>query len=99
MFEGHSALDVGVLDGVLYAVGGHDGVNVHRSVEAYRPSTGDWTTVAEINLCRRKTGVAVLGGLLYVVGGYDGHSVLDSVECYDPKTNRWAIVKASMNVP
>jgi len=47
---------VGVLDGVVYAVGGHDGFNVHRSVEAYSPSTGIWTTIADMHLCRRNAG-------------------------------------------
>jgi len=60
MFVGRSALSVGVLDGVLYAVGGHDGFNVHRSVEAYRPSTGVWTTIADMHLCRREAGKFVV---------------------------------------
>ena len=43
---------VGVLDGVLYAVGGLYKLEVRRSVEAYRPSTGVWTTIADMHLCR-----------------------------------------------
>jgi len=35
-----NGLSVGVLDDVLYAVGGYDGLRVYRSVEAYRSSTG-----------------------------------------------------------
>jgi len=50
-------VSVGVLDGVLYAVGGYDGIEVRSSVEAYRPgSTRVWTTIADMNLCRRNAG-------------------------------------------
>lgn len=35
-----SAVAVGVLGGVVYAVGGRDELEVHKSVETYRPSTG-----------------------------------------------------------
>jgi len=51
-----SGVGVGVLDGVLYAVGGHDGLKLLRSVEAYKPSTGVWTTIADMHLCRHNAG-------------------------------------------
>jgi len=44
-------LGVGVLDGVLYAVRGNDGLRVHRSVEAYRPSSGIWINIPDMHLC------------------------------------------------
>lgn len=47
---------VGVLDGLLYAVGGHDGPLVRKSVEVYNPDTNCWTPVADMNLCRRNAG-------------------------------------------
>lgn len=47
---------VGVLDGVLYAVGGEDGSKTLKSVEAYRPSTGVWTTIADMHVCRKNAG-------------------------------------------
>lgn len=51
-----SGAGVGVLDGVLYAVGGHDGPEVRNSVEAYRPSAGVWTSVSDMQMCRRNAG-------------------------------------------
>lgn len=51
-----SGAGVGVLDGVMYAVGGHDGPEVRNNVEAYRPSTGVWTSVADMHMCRRNAG-------------------------------------------
>lgn len=52
-----SAVGVGVLDGVVYAVGGYDGLEVHCSVEAYKPSIGVWTSIADMHLCRKNAGV------------------------------------------
>lgn len=48
---------VGVLDGILYAVGGHDGPLVRKSVESYNPDTKTWTPVADMALCRRNAGM------------------------------------------
>jgi len=47
---------VGVLDGVLYAVGGHDGPLVRKSVECYCPETRLWTSTADMHTCRRNAG-------------------------------------------
>jgi len=48
---------VGVLDGVIYAVGGHgDGKVFHKSVEAYRPNDGVWTYIADMHLRRKYAG-------------------------------------------
>lgn len=65
-------LGVGVLDGVLYAVGGHDGPLVRKSVEAYDPAKRSWGAVSDMSFCRRNAGVVAMNGLLYVVGGDDG---------------------------
>ena len=47
---------VGVVDGLLYAVGGHDGPMVRKSVEVYNPELNQWTQVADMTLCRRNAG-------------------------------------------
>ena len=47
---------VGVLEGLLYAVGGHDGPLVRNSVEVYNPDTNSWCRVANMHLCRRNAG-------------------------------------------
>jgi len=53
-----SGVGVGVIDGVLYAIGGHDGLNYLSSVEAYRPSTGVWTSITDMHLPRRHAGIS-----------------------------------------
>ncbi|XP_016658414.1 kelch-like protein 3 [Acyrthosiphon pisum] len=89
---------VGVLDGLMYAIGGYDGHKYLKSVEVYRPSDGVWSSVADMEICRYSPGVAVLDGLLYVFGGeLKGSSIVDTVEVYNPKTNIWTMERLSRN--
>ena len=83
---------VAVLEGMLYAVGGHDGTHPLTSVERYDPAINVWSVVAPMTTARDSHGVAVLGGLLYAVGGRDGRRPLSSVERFDPATNVWSPV-------
>lgn len=57
MSDRRSGAGVGVLDGILYAVGGHDGPSVRKSVEAYNAETNTWSFVSEMALCRRNAGM------------------------------------------
>ncbi|KAM7042289.1 kelch-like protein 3 isoform 2-T2 [Acridotheres tristis] len=88
---------VGVLSGLLYATGGHDGPLVRKSVEVYDPGTNTWKQVADMNMCRRNAGVCAVNGLLYVVGGDDGSCNLASVEYYNPSTDKWTLLPTSMS--
>ena len=51
-----SVAGVAILDGQLYAMGGHDGPLVRKSVERFNPLTQKWTPVADMCLCRRNAG-------------------------------------------
>ena len=55
-----SGAGVGVMDGVLYAVGGHDGPTVRNTVETFDPAVGQWKTIADMSLCRRNAGTFIL---------------------------------------
>lgn len=55
-----SGAGVGVLNGYLYAIGGHDGPMVRRSVEKFDPATKSWTCAADMSLCRRNAGKKTL---------------------------------------
>lgn len=46
-----------MLNNLLYAVGGHDGPLVRKSVEVYDPTTNAWRQVADMNMCRRNAGI------------------------------------------
>ena len=93
-----SSVGVGVLCGVIYAVGGYDGNSrlCLSSVEVYNPNDDVWVRVADMSSRRSGAGVGVLQGQLYSVGGHDGPLVRKSVECYNPESNTWTAV-AEMN--
>ena len=89
---------VAILNGLLYAVGGSDGVQALRSAECYNPRTNSWSSICDLNEERSSVAAAVLGDVLYAIGGYDGiMSCLRSVETYNPQTNTWTYV-TEMNI-
>lgn len=47
---------IGVLDGVMYAIGGKNGTVILNSVEVYRPSSGIWTPIPDMHLARDNPG-------------------------------------------
>ncbi len=83
------SLGVGVVNGILYAVGGNDGATVLNAVEAYDPLAGTWATKAAMPTARDRLAVGVVNGILYAVGGYSGSgsSGFATVEAYDPGTD------------
>lgn len=70
MIEHRSSVGVGVLDGLLYAVGGYNGQTTVNTVERYHPRTEEWTMISEMTTARSMLGVASLNGHLYAVGKY-----------------------------
>lgn len=87
----------GVVNGILYAVGGETcSICVLETVEAYDPASNTWSTKALIPTPRGGLAAGVINGILYAVGGVDANGlVLSTVEAYDPTTDTWA-TKASM---
>lgn len=51
---------VGVVNGCLYALGGHDGVSYRNKVEYLNPQVGEWTTVGPMGMSKAVAGVAVV---------------------------------------
>ena len=84
-----SGAAIAVVDDCLYAIGGHDGLDIRKSLEKYDPMKGQWTRVADMLTCRRNAAAAVVHGLLYVTGGDDGTTNLSTVEVYDSFTGLW----------
>ncbi|XP_074836116.1 kelch-like ECH-associated protein 1 isoform X1 [Carettochelys insculpta] len=85
-------IGVGVIDGLIYAVGGSHGCIHHSSVERYEPERDEWQLVAPMLTRRIGVGVAVLNRLLYAVGGFDGTCRLSSAECYYPELDEWRMI-------
>ena len=99
MLTPRCCLAAGVVDGVLYVVGGLNAglpfPHGELELDAYDARTNTWTTKGPMPTPRPFSAAAVADGLLYVVGGAAGFG---SVEAYDPKTNTWS-TKAPMPTP
>jgi N-acetylneuraminic acid mutarotase len=100
---------VGVINGILYVVGGHTSDTsgatfFYTTLEAYDPTTNTWTPKADMPTARGGLGASVVNGILYVVGGAGSCAPpcfitsLATVEAYDPATNTWT-TKADMPTP
>ncbi|KAK7878307.1 hypothetical protein WMY93_031126 [Mugilogobius chulae] len=94
-----SSVGVGVVNGILYAVGGYDGATRQclSTVEAYNPKSNTWSYIAEMGTRRSGAGVCAVNNLLYVVGGDDGSCNLASVEFYNPGTDKWTLLPTCMS--
>lgn len=57
-----SLVGVAVLEGPMYAVGGHDGWSYLNTVERWDPQARQWNFVATMSTPRSTVGVAVLSG-------------------------------------
>ncbi len=92
--NGRSGLGVGVIGGILYAVGGYSPTQLVHTVEAYDPVTDSWTKRASMPMERYGLGVGVVNDILYAVGGFnpdfqEDNQYLKTVETYDPVSNGW----------
>jgi len=56
MSVGRNGVGIGVLDGEIYAIGGHTGSEVLKSVEVYKPNEGLWSSIADMHLRRLRPG-------------------------------------------
>ena len=95
MLTPRTDLGVGVVNGVLYAVGGQVTAPRTNIVEAYDLVTYGWTTKAPMPTPRIAMAVAAATGILYAVGGNSGTTSTGAVEAYDPVANSWT-TKAPM---
>ncbi len=90
----------GVIDGVLYVAGGHDGTTGATStLQAYNPTTNTWSTLASMPQGRYSgDGAGAINGELYVAGGWNWPASglpQSQLFVYDPVANSWS-TKATM---
>ncbi|GAC1405679.1 MAG: hypothetical protein NVSMB64_10760 [Candidatus Velthaea sp.] len=89
-------LNSGVINNVLYAVGGQLSYCPGTYNEAYDPSVDMWSAKAPVIAdgygCGRMGAAAgAINNILYLAGGAAG-SYSTQVEAYDPSANRWSIM-------
>ena len=89
------SLATGVINGVLYAVGGEAPAAL-ATVEAYTPGNDRWTVKSPLPAARSHLNAGVIGNVLYAAGGLDGSGQpTATLFAYDAPTDTWTS-KASM---
>lgn len=81
------------LNGYIYALGGHNGVERLNSVERYDPTTNQWTMMSSMLAVRSDASATTLNNKIIIMGGFNGQSCLNSAEEYDPDTNEWTAIE------
>jgi N-acetylneuraminic acid mutarotase len=90
-------LGVAVVDGKIYAIGGHTGNERTAANEVYDPASDTWSTKEQMPTPRIGFAIAAYGKMIYCIGGNVGEATAIS-ECYDTATDSWT-TKTSMPAP
>lgn len=94
-----SGCGVVVVNGLIYAIGGYDGVSAVATNQVYNPTTDEWLTRAPMPTPQAGPGAVAADGKIYVFGGSAIDKQLTGATWeYDPVTNSW-MGKAEMDVP
>ena len=83
-----------VLDGKIFAFGGHSGGSAERlrTAEVYDPARNQWDSIAPMIHNRSDFTSVVLHGRIYVIGGFHGFHYQSTIESYNPVEDRWSQV-------
>lgn len=90
-----------VVDGKIYAIGGHPALrDLSATVEEYNPGRDEWMQKADMPTPRALASAAVVDGKIYIIGGLVKwpNTVSAVVEVYDPAADTWE-PKADMPTP
>ncbi|XP_060851207.1 kelch-like protein 2 [Rhopalosiphum padi] len=98
MLVSRKSFGIGVLDNIIYTIGGLDGNRYSNSVEVYNLDTEQRKMVSSMIYGRENFSVGVLNNLIYAVGGYSNcNGGMKSVECYNPSLDKWNLVEKMSN--
>jgi N-acetylneuraminic acid mutarotase len=85
---------VAAIDGLLYVVGGNDGVTgAVGTLEVYDPNSDTWSTAASMPGIRYGGTNGVIDGKLYMVGGWNwpiSGIPTNTLQIYDPQADTWS---------
>ncbi|XP_062384016.1 kelch-like protein 6 [Sardina pilchardus] len=92
MTHGRWRHKMAVVGGKVYVLGGFDGIQRLKSVEAYDPFHNSWSEATPLSLCVSSFSAASYEKCIYVIGGGpNGKLATDSMQCFDSKTNEWTL--------
>ncbi|XP_026869845.2 kelch-like protein 6 [Electrophorus electricus] len=81
-----------VLGGKIYALGGFDGIQRLKCVEAYDPFHNCWTKATSLLLSVSSFSATSYGRCIYVIGGGpNGKLATNSLQCFEQPANKWTL--------
>ena len=93
MLTNRSEHSVGVLNNMIYAIGGDINGPPISTGEMYNPKNKMWTNITSMSSSRQFFAIGIMKSLLFVVGGFNDNSI----EVYNPISNQWNTNLASMS--
>lgn len=95
--EARGRVQIAVIDGTIFAVGGCNGTTELDTVECLalgniEEKPKKWRKCSKLPCPRSNAGVCALNGKIYCIGGWNGQAGIKQCEVYCPKTNTWASI-------
>ncbi|KAG5681658.1 hypothetical protein PVAND_011072 [Polypedilum vanderplanki] len=94
--EARGRVQIAIINEVIYAVGGSNGVNELDTVECLSlngEGKQKWKKCAKLPFPRSNCGVCAFNGKLYCIGGNStGQNGIRQCDVYDPETNKWTSI-------
>ena len=76
----------------IYAIGGLDSRETHKTVEKYDLNKNTWSFVKSMSVERRVHEGCVLNEKILLIGGRNNKKAFKSIECYDPALDEWSVI-------
>ncbi|XP_059608606.1 influenza virus NS1A-binding protein-like isoform X2 [Phlebotomus argentipes] len=89
MIEARGRVQIAVIAGTTFAVGGSNGTTELDTVECLPEGASKWRKCCRLPLARSNAGVCALNGRVYCIGGWNGQSGIRQCDALDIDGDRW----------
>lgn len=76
-------------NGILYVMGGFNGIARTNTCAKYCPLTETWSPIKDMYYPRSNFGIEIIDDMIYVFGGFTGLTTISHAECYVLDSNEW----------
>lgn len=97
--EARGRVQIAVINGTIYAVGGCNGTTELDTVECLALRRDDntekpkkWKKCSKLPFSRSNAGVCALNGKIYCIGGWNGQAGIRQCDVYCPETDKWTSI-------
>lgn len=97
--EARGRVQIAVINGVIYAVGGCNGTTELDTVECLALGKAEnnetpkkWKKCSKLPFSRSNAGVCALDGKIYCIGGWNGQAGIKQCDVYCPQTDKWTSI-------